>query len=273
MEKKSLNISRQFQFLRLSIVIVLAAAIYFGLQNYLNQIAFNEKLDEIYESIIQSEQSLNNVQEAKSIELARIRIAAEQTAAYIDENMDTTDALENPFKLLDHSLNSVNPNLNGYYAEFGVYKGTTINYIASKIDMTIHGFDSFEGLPEDWRTEFKKGHFKMEGLPEVAENVELHKGWFDTTVAEWAENHPGPMQFIHFDADLYSSTKTVLDVLSTRIVPGTVIQFDEFFNYPGWQKGEYKAFMEFVADNDVSFEFIGYSIGGTSEQVAIRIMK
>ena len=37
------------------------------------------------------------------------------------------------------------------YCEFGVYKGETINFIASKIPHTVHGFDSFEGLPEVWR--------------------------------------------------------------------------------------------------------------------------
>ncbi len=34
-------------------------------------------------------------------------------------------------------------------------------------------------------------------------------------------------------ADLYSYTKTVRNGLADRIVPGTIIQFDEFFCYPG----------------------------------------
>ena len=76
--------------------------------------------------------------------------------------------------------------------------------------------------------------------------------------------------FIHFDADLYSSTKTVLDILADRIVPGTVIQFDEYFNYPGWQDGEYKAFKEFVESRDIKFEYIGYL--ENDEQVAVRIL-
>ena len=57
--------------------------------------------------------------------------------------------------------------------------------------------------------------------------------------------HPGPVAFLHLDVDRYSSTRTVLELLGDRIVPGTVIAFDEFFNYPGWREGEYRAFNEF----------------------------
>jgi hypothetical protein len=75
--------------------------------------------------------------------------------------------------------------------------------------------------------------------------------------------------FLHMDADLYSSTRTVLDMMAPRIVPGTVIVFDEFFNYPGWREGEYRAFMEFVAAHAAQFEWLAYC--ETHEQVAVRI--
>ena len=39
----------------------------------------------------------------------------------------------------------------GLFLEFGVYKGTSINFISSLIpDKKIYGFDSFGGLPEEW---------------------------------------------------------------------------------------------------------------------------
>ena len=177
--------------------------------------------------------------------------------------------------LLSHSVSQVDSAVaDGLWTEFGVYSGKTINYIAEQTDHVVHGFDSFEGLPEDWRTGFPKGTFEMDGMmPRVRENVRLHKGWFDESVPVWAAAHPGHMAFIHFDADLYSSTKTVLDLLGNRIVAGTVIQFDEFFNYPGWQEGEYRAFMEFVEAHGVEFEYIGYCEKGNAEQVAVRITK
>ncbi len=198
------------------------------------------------------------------------RIACEQTALFVMENMPKVPTFTDRFALLDYSLKAVDPQAEGLYCEFGVWTGLTINHIASRTDHTIHGFDSFEGLPEDWRTRYPKGTFSLEGLPKVRKNVALHKGWFDESLPGWAEENPGPIIFIHFDADLYSSTKTVLDILADRIVPGTVIQFDEYFNYPGWQDGEYKAFKEFVESRDIKFEYIGYL--GDDEQVAVRIL-
>jgi hypothetical protein len=253
---------------------VLAVGIYLAVQIYFNHVSITDQFDpELQDKRIQESVRKVIYDEAKNITVARTRLAAEETADFVSRFMATTPAFENAFKLLSHSLAAVDSELDGYYAEFGVYKGKTINYIASQIDATIHGFDSFEGLPEDWRTKFKKGEFKMEGLPEVADNVELYKGWFDASVPKWATEHPGPMKFIHFDADLYSSTRTVLEILVDRIVPGTIIQFDEFFNYPGWTQGEFKAFMEFVEKNDVVYEYIGYVTGELAEQVAVRILE
>jgi hypothetical protein len=55
------------------------------------------------------------------------------------------------------------------------------------------------------------------------------------------------VSLLHVDCDLYWSTKCILDLLTDRIASGTVIVFDEFWNYPGWQDHEVKAFDEFKA--------------------------
>lgn len=55
--------------------------------------------------------------------------------------------------------------------------------------------------------------------------------------------------------------------LKERIVPGTIILFDEFYNYTGWEHGEYKAFSEFIAATGKSFSYLGYG----QEQVAVII--
>ena len=155
--------------------------------------------------------------------------------------------------------------------EFGVFKGTSINFIATnKPNEIIYGFDSFEGLPEDWTVASPKGTFSNHGkLPQVKENVRLIKGWFNETLPEFVKAHPKPCAFIHVDCDLYSSTKTIFAELKNQIVSGTVIAFDEYFNYPGWQEGEYKAFMEFVAENNLEFEYIART---DFEQVAVKIL-
>ncbi|NQT17318.1 MAG: class I SAM-dependent methyltransferase [Planctomycetes bacterium] len=210
--------------------------------------------------------------DSKNIRRRLDSIACDRTAVFVISHMSKTPSLPNKYALLDCSLQAVEDDSDGLYCEFGVYTGDTINYIAQRAPQhAIHGFDSFEGLPETWRTGFAEGAFTMAGLPRVRENVELHKGWFDQSLPVWAEAHPGPVAFLHLDADLYSSTKTVFDILGDRIVPGTVIQFDEYFNYPGWQEGEFKAFGEFVDSRRIEFEYLAYC--DQHEQVSVRILQ
>ena len=172
--------------------------------------------------------------------------------------------------LLRTSLATVNPALGGIYCEFGVFEGRTLNFIASQVDGIVHGFDSFEGLPEDWRAGVPKGTFKTGRLPAVRENVRLHQGWFDETVPRFARETSGPIAFMHVDADLYSSTKTIFRELGSRIVPGTVIQFDEFFNYRGWQDGEWRAFHELCESHKLTATYLGYTSNAPA-QVAVVI--
>jgi predicted O-methyltransferase YrrM len=100
--------------------------------------------------------------------------------------------------------------------------------------------------------------------------VSLVVGLFSDTLPEFVRTHDGPCSFLHVDCDLYSSAKTVFEDLGDRIQPGTVIVFDEFFNYPGWQNGEYRAFCDFVAARNLKFQYIGYT--ERDEQVAIRFL-
>lgn len=73
---------------------------------------------------------------------------------------------------------------------------------------------------------------------------------------------------MHIDCDLYNSTKTIFDNLAPRIKSGTIIVFDEYFNYPNWQQHEYKAFQEFVEDNNIKYEYIAIGYG----QAAVKIL-
>jgi hypothetical protein len=87
--------------------------------------------------------------------------------------------------------------------------------------------------------------------------VEFHVGWFKDTIPVFAQEYSGPFAFAHLDADLYSSTKTVFDNLSDWFVAGTIVVFDEYFGYHGWQRHEHKAFLEFLSRTGLSFEAIG----------------
>ena len=146
------------------------------------------------------------------------------------------------------------------WLEFGVAEGRTINYISKFTTSTVYGFDSFEGLPEMWRDGYDTGAFTRHGqLPQVNSNVKLVKGWFNETLPEFIKNQNKKVSFIHMDADLYSSTKCIFDVLKEYMDNDCVIVFDELVNYPGFdgEKGELKAFYEFITENKVDYEWIG----------------
>lgn len=153
--------------------------------------------------------------------------------------------------------------------EFGVWRGESLRKIARQVSNTVHGFDSFEGLPEQWRWHFEKGFFEVNELPEVPTNVRLWKGWFKDTLPDFLKEHSGSVGFVHIDCDLYSSTKDIFDLLGDRFRAGTVLLFDEYFNYTGWQEGEHKAFLEYIAKSGRSFDYIGFC--SCNEQVAVML--
>jgi hypothetical protein len=178
--------------------------------------------------------------------------AAKQSADYWCKHMITATAFNSGSDLLVHALRLVNRD--GLFLEFGVATGATISLIAEISQAQVFGFDSFEGLPEPWRTGFPKGRFSGE-VPEVPPNVSIIEGWFSETLPKFIQEHNEPVAFLHVDCDLYSSTKCIFDFLYSHIGPGCVIVFDEYFNYPGWQQHEHKAFMEFVEWRQLRFRY------------------
>jgi hypothetical protein len=184
--------------------------------------------------------------------------------------MRNVDSVSKNSELLTMAMARADLEKNNLVCEFGVYSGNTINHISSLTSRTVYGFDSFEGLPERWRDGFGKGHFEVTSLPKVRPNVSLIKGWFSNTLPEFIKEHDESVGFLHVDCDLYSSTKTIFEFLESRIHPGCIIVFDEYFNYPDWENGEYRAFQEFIARTGLKYEYIGYN--RRHEQVAVKII-
>lgn len=157
----------------------------------------------------------------------------------------------------------------GMVLEFGVRFGNSIRMLAKIAQQPVHGFDSFEGLPDVWHHE-PKGSYTTKGvMPEVPENVTLHKGWFDRTLPDFLEQHTDAVRLINIDCDIYSSTKTVLDLLAPRIQPGSVLVFDEYIGNQHWREDEYKAFQEAVARYGWRYEYLCFSF--FTKQVAVKI--
>jgi hypothetical protein len=143
------------------------------------------------------------------------------------------------------------------YMEFGVHDGASLRYwshILAGEQSMLHGFDSFEGLPEDWNSLNPRGHFSTNGsLPHFDDpRVTLFKGWFEQTLPEyeWPEHD---RLVLGLDADLYSSTRYVLDTVGERLVPGSFVYFDEFMD----RQHELKAFAEFLDETGMAFELRG----------------
>jgi hypothetical protein len=187
------------------------------------------------------------------ITAASNRIATEESARFVVEHMPTAEVFDTREALLHWALEQEVPD--GVAVEFGVAGGDSLAIIAAHRE--AYGFDSFDGLPTDWRTGFPKGTFACE--PPDIENSTLIIGQFSDTVPTFDE----PIAFCHIDCDLYTSTLTALTGIDLR--PGVIIVFDEFFNYPGWQRGEYRA----LTESGLQFDYLAYNRFG--EQVAIQL--
>jgi hypothetical protein len=185
--------------------------------------------------------------------------ARAQAAEYVEAHMGEALIFADRWELLAFARAAAPA---GLVLEFGVGDGASLRHLARSAAGVCHGFDSFEGLPEDWSGTFeRKGKFGRGGkLPEVPANAELHKGWFDATLPAFLAEHPGEdVGLLHVDCDIYSSTVTVLRGLGERLKPGAVIVFDEYFNYPNWQRHEWKAFQEFIRDSGWSYRYLGFA--------------
>jgi hypothetical protein len=147
------------------------------------------------------------------------------------------------------------------YLEFGVFQGASIRRAAElnpQRDARFFGFDSFEGLPQDWNAERKKGAFHTGGRPPPVDDFRVCfiKGWFDETLPVFlAGFRPQGLMWIHIDADLYGSALCVLTYLNRHIRPGTIVVFDEVEDL----MHEFKALCDFQAMSGKALELYAAS--------------
>jgi tetratricopeptide (TPR) repeat protein len=176
-----------------------------------------------------------------------------------------TGSIINTFKIATNAAK-----IEGLMLEFGVRHGNSIGQLASIAKQDVHGFDSFEGIPEDWHDE-GKGSYSTKGvIPKVPSNVTLHQGWFDQTLPQFLAEHTAPVRLINIDCDIYSSTKTVLDLLAPRIQSGTVMIFDEYIGNQHWREDEFKAFQEAIKTYGWHYEYLSFSF--FTKQVVLKIL-
>jgi hypothetical protein len=145
------------------------------------------------------------------------------------------------------------------YLEFGVFEGKSMRFWSRALrnpGAQLHGFDSFEGLPESWTRGHERGRFSTGGrIPEIDDaRARFFKGWFDQTLRTY-EPPSHDRLVINVDSDLYSSADVVLRTLEPLIVPGTYLYFDEFHD----RHHELRAFEELLDRANATFRVVAAS--------------
>jgi len=152
----------------------------------------------------------------------------------------------------------------GNWAEFGVGHGGSCLYLSKWLppDGRFVLFDSFDGLPEPWDC----GHVvKPAGSYNAGSVFRGPDARYKTVAGLFADTLPydfgGPLDFVHIDCDLYSSTVTVLAAIDPYLRQGTLLLFDEIYGYPTYENHEWRAFNEWHAARTRSVQWLGRTMG------------
>lgn len=135
--------------------------------------------------------------------------------------------------MLDEMLASVR-NLYGAYAECGVWRGETAQYIYERMDQNseLWLFDSFEGHAEpcayDDLAAHPKGRYadtNVESVRTRCPDARIVPGW----IPESLEAAKDVMfRFVRVDVDHYLPTKGIVEFFLPRMVAGGIMEFDDY---------------------------------------------
>jgi tetratricopeptide (TPR) repeat protein len=153
--------------------------------------------------------------------------------------------------------------------EFGVWMGNSFRYLIDSFP-TGFGFDTFEGLPENWHGLPPGSYSSFGQVPNIL-GADFITGEFrDTLPGFFGEARP-MAGLINFDADLYSSTKTALTHAAPVIDDRTVLIFDELIVNRNWEQDEFRALKEFCEANELSYDVFAVSL--FTKQAACMLRK
>ena len=209
---------------------------------------------------------------SNSIDSLIIENSTKECYEHFKENFKTSVLFIDNWKIRKYAVEkaiSSDEQQEGFYLEFGVYRGKSANFF-SKYVKKLYAFDSFEGLREDWAgSPLAKGHFNLnKQIPKLNSNIEPIVGFVQDTLDDFLKKHNPKINFVHIDLDTYPSTKYALERLKPFLNKDAIIIFDELYDYPGWKDGEYKALKEVFKDDEYIFKAFN-TIG--SREVVIQI--
>ena len=162
----------------------------------------------------------------------------------------------NRWSIYDHAI-ELSDNQRAFY-EFGVWMGDSFKYLVPSFASGF-GFDSFQGLPEDWGV-VPRGTYSSRGRVPDIESAEFIVGEFASTLPQFFDSKRPMAGLINFDADLYSSTITALSNARPVIDHKTTLVFDEFIVNNNWEQDEFKALNEFCEANGFKYEVVAVSL-------------
>jgi hypothetical protein len=158
----------------------------------------------------------------------------------------------------------------GIAMEFGVFQGITLRHIAKEIGPSrrVIGFDTFEGLPDDWGSLLRKGTFATTA-PAFSDllNVGLEVGRIEETLPRFLQGNLQPISLVHIDCPYYDINVFILEHVLPLMPPNAVVIFDEYYGYPSYEEHEFKAWAEIRS----RFNLIAVPIAFSSRSAAFRI--
>ena len=157
----------------------------------------------------------------------------------------------------------------GLWLEFGVFKGRSLRMLAAaRGNAQVFGFDSFRGLPEDWKQGLPRGSFSVAGVAPEIQGATCVVGLFEDTLPTF--EFSAPVTLAHIDCDIGSAAQTALKAIVPHLADVSYVVFDELWNYDGFEKHEMQALYDQLVTAGFQVEFLCKS---KDEQVACRVTK
>ena len=163
--------------------------------------------------------------------------------------------------------------------DLGVWLGWSTRLLSDASDRMVYGFDTFEGLVEDWQMDdqilIKQGTFSLseplaerfmrdtgvslhEGLPAaLGRRVQFIRGsTYETLTPFLAERPAAPIRLFHMDLDTYESCLHALETCKDRFIEGSILVFDEYMV----TNGEMRAFFEFQSQYELEWRYRAWGL-------------
>lgn len=163
--------------------------------------------------------------------------------------------------------------------DLGVWLGWSTRLTSEASGQKVYGFDTFEGLVEDWEVDdhliIKRGTFSLaeplaqrfirdtgvtltDGIPPaLGRDVEFIKGMTYETLEPFLADRPGaPITLFHMDLDTYESCHHALETCKDHFIEGSVLVSDEYLV----TNGEMRAFFEFQAKYDLQWNYRAWGL-------------